>query len=124
MRTSASIFCLGTMPLLFLFLLCSWGTQLTSASMMSCEAARHKCAFASACTKALQTYFARCDEFLKNDPTKCPDSCLFALVALTSTHDGKRMLDVSILFIFVIVIHFYNVIWDYYSWKGLIFLLF
>jgi len=81
------------MPLLFLFLLCSWGTQLTSASMMSCETARHKCAFASACTKALQTYFARCDEFLKNDPTKCPDSCLFALVALTSTHDGKRMLD-------------------------------
>lgn len=60
-----------------------------------CEDVRLKCAFGPGCSLALHNYFDKCDRMLQNDATKCPESCLYALVALISTEDGKRMLDVS-----------------------------
>lgn len=88
----------GMMPLV----LCS-GERLEDNSAVAvadsqqvmCEDVRMKCAFGMGCSMALQHYFAKCDRILQTDSTTCPESCLFALVALISTEDGKRMMDVS-----------------------------
>lgn len=64
-------------------------------SQVMCEDVRLKCAFGPGCSMALHNYFAKCDRMLQADATTCPESCLYALVALISTEDGKRMLDVS-----------------------------
>jgi len=58
-----------------------------------CEDVRMRCAMGLGCSTALQHYFAKCDRILQTDSTTCPESCLYALVALTSTEDGKRMMD-------------------------------
>lgn len=68
---------------------------LVDRNQVMCEDVRLKCAFGPGCSMALHNYFAKCDRMLQADSTKCPESCLFALVALISTEDGKRMLDVS-----------------------------
>lgn len=62
-------------------------------SQVMCEDVRLKCAFGPGCSMALHNYFAKCDRMLQADATTCPESCLYALVALISTEDGKRMLD-------------------------------
>lgn len=62
----------------------------------TCEEVRLQCAFAPSCSMALHTYFNKCDKMLQDDSTKCPQSCLYALVALTSTAAGKQMMDVSV----------------------------
>ncbi|XP_025198985.1 growth arrest-specific protein 1-like [Melanaphis sacchari] len=58
-----------------------------------CEDVRMKCAMGMGCSMALQHYLAKCDKVLQTDSATCPESCLYALVALTSTEDGKRMMD-------------------------------
>jgi growth arrest-specific protein 1 len=65
-------------------------------NQVMCEDVRIKCAMGLGCSTALTHYFAKCDRILQTDSTTCPESCLYALVALTSTEDGKRMMDVSI----------------------------
>ncbi|XP_015366852.1 PREDICTED: growth arrest-specific protein 1-like [Diuraphis noxia] len=62
-------------------------------NQVMCEDVRMKCAFGPGCSMALHNYFAKCDRMLQADSTTCPESCLYALVALLSTEDGKRMLD-------------------------------
>lgn len=71
---------------------------------ISCEEVRVRCAFGTGCSVALHNYFAKCDKVLQADSTSCPESCLYALVALTSTEDGKRMLDVSFLSIRIVYV--------------------
>lgn len=66
-----------------------------------CEDLRLKCAFAQGCAVALHNYFLKCDKTLQSNPTYCPDSCLYALVALTSTEEGRSMLEVSISYVFI-----------------------
>jgi len=61
----------------------------------TCEEVRLRCAFDPTCSMALHTYFNKCDKMLQDDSSKCPESCLYALVALTSTAAGKQMLDCS-----------------------------
>jgi len=69
-------------------------------NQVMCEDVRLKCAFGPGCSMALHNYFAKCDRMLQADSTTCPESCLYALVALISTEDGKRMLDVSTYYYF------------------------
>lgn len=73
---------------------------------ISCEEVRVRCAFGAGCSVALHNYFAKCDKVLQADSTSCPESCLYALVALTSTEDGKRMLDVSYFYLYCYYIIF------------------
>lgn len=63
--------------------------------MVVCEDVRVRCAFNKGCSLALHNYFTKCDKSLVADPTKCPEMCMEALVTLTSTEDGKWLLDVS-----------------------------
>lgn len=64
-------------------------------AVVMCEDLRLRCAFADGCGVALHNYFLKCDKMLQTEPTSCPDSCLYALVALTSTVEGKSMMEVS-----------------------------
>lgn len=58
-----------------------------------CEHVRTRCAFDVGCGVALHNYFDKCDSLLRADSTKCHEECLYALVALMSTHQGRSMLD-------------------------------
>ncbi|XP_050431970.1 growth arrest-specific protein 1-like [Adelges cooleyi] len=59
----------------------------------TCEEVRVRCAFGSGCSVALHNYFTKCDQMLRADSTTCPESCLYALVSITSTEEGKKLLD-------------------------------
>lgn len=65
-----------------------------------CEDLRLRCAFADGCGVALHNYFLKCDKMLQTEPESCPIPCLYALVALTSTAEGKSMMEVSTSYIF------------------------
>lgn len=60
-----------------------------------CEDVRLKCAYGTGCSLALHNYFSKCERVLMENSTTCPEQCLHALVTLTSTEDGKQMMDVS-----------------------------
>lgn len=64
----------------------------------TCEYIRIECALHEGCNQALQNYFEKCDRILKANSTTCPESCMNALVALTSTVQGSGLLDVSITY--------------------------
>lgn len=68
-------------------------TAVADHHQVMCEDVRLRCAFGPGCSMALHNYFAKCDRMLQADSTTCPESCLYALVALISTEDGRRMLD-------------------------------
>lgn len=94
----------ATMALLSLLLLGGGGPTIAGAMEVvyrqpTCEEVRLQCAFAPSCSMALHTYFNKCDKMLQDDSTRCPESCLYALVALTSTAAGKQMLDVSTILV-------------------------
>jgi len=59
---------------------------------LSCEEARLKCAYRSGCGKALHEYMARCSTVLRDSGNSCPESCQHALIALTSTDEGKDLM--------------------------------
>ena len=76
---------------------------LTKASILSstnnsmrCDDARLRCAYRTGCGMALQHYLTRCTLVLQGDISECPESCQHALIALTSTDEGKELMRVSI----------------------------
>jgi growth arrest-specific protein 1 len=62
------------------------------ASASSCEEARLKCAYRTGCGMALQNYLVGCSGVLHGSGTSCPESCQHALIALTSTEEGKNLM--------------------------------
>jgi growth arrest-specific protein 1 len=66
--------------------------RVASASASSCEDARYKCAYRTGCGMALQNYMVGCSEVLHGAGTSCPESCQHALIALTSTEEGKNLM--------------------------------
>ncbi|XP_024081784.1 growth arrest-specific protein 1-like [Cimex lectularius] len=73
---------------LFLIFLCPL------AQCILCEEARLKCALRDGCGTALQGYFLSCSELHKSRQlTSCPEDCLNSLIALTSTHEGKQLMN-------------------------------
>lgn len=63
---------------------------------LSCEDARIKCAYRVGCGMALQNYMVGCSAVLQGpEPTYCPEICQHALIALTSTEEGKALMMVS-----------------------------
>ncbi|XP_026461994.1 growth arrest-specific protein 1-like isoform X2 [Ctenocephalides felis] len=61
---------------------------------MSCERARLDCAYRDGCAHALHLYMRHCDpRSLRRDADPhCPRECQYALIALTSTPEGKRLM--------------------------------
>ncbi|XP_043277439.1 growth arrest-specific protein 1-like [Venturia canescens] len=58
----------------------------------SCEVARLRCAFRTGCGSALQQYLTSCTADLQSDSRGCPETCQHALIALTSTDQGKELM--------------------------------
>lgn len=67
-----------------------------AASGTPCEQARMRCAYRTGCGAALSNYMYLCDEVLSKPATVCPKACEHALIALTSTEEGKELMNVSI----------------------------
>ncbi|XP_046833335.1 growth arrest-specific protein 1-like isoform X1 [Vespa crabro] len=63
------------------------GTRSTS---VRCEDARLRCAYRTGCGMALQHYVTGCASVLQGD--NCSDACQHALIALTSTDEGKELM--------------------------------
>jgi len=64
----------------------------------TCENARLKCAYRTGCGQALQNYVMSCSFILDSEPRilkYCPEPCQHALIALTSTEEGKNLMNVS-----------------------------
>lgn len=61
----------------------------------SCEEARLKCAYRTGCGRALQSYIVGCSSLHHSPPGHCPETCQQALIALTSTDEGKDLMTVS-----------------------------
>lgn len=101
-RTRKTVMKTGALLVATGLLLLSCGPiQPTAANNQpSCEDVRYQCAFDSACSEGLKSYFLTCDKLLQADTSKCPEACLFALVALTTTYHGQRLLDVSVISFF------------------------
>ncbi|XP_015185267.1 PREDICTED: growth arrest-specific protein 1-like isoform X2 [Polistes dominula] len=62
----------------------------TKSTSISCEDARLRCAYRIGCGMALQHYVTGCASVLQGD--KCSESCQHALIALTSTDEGKELM--------------------------------
>lgn len=58
----------------------------------SCEEARLKCAYRTGCGRALQSYIVGCSSLHHGPPGHCPEACQHALIALTSTDEGKDLM--------------------------------
>lgn len=74
-----------------------WRTSVHSADTqgeLSCEEARIKCAYRKGCGMALRNYLVDCSSVL-HDNTRCPEVCQHALIALTSTDEGHKLMTVS-----------------------------
>ena len=68
------------------------------AENVPCGEARAKCEFRAGCGWALQNYGLYCLDLVKGKTNVCSAHCRHALTALMSTHEGKRLMKVSIGF--------------------------
>lgn len=85
-----------------LFSTIMWNTA--KSSTMRCEEAKMKCAYRTGCGKALQHYVLGCAPELQGND--CSETCQHALIALTSTDEGKELMTVRICV--CVHIHAYN----------------
>jgi hypothetical protein len=70
-----------------------------AATSLPCEQARMRCAYRVGCGMALQNYVVGCSGVLQGPPpTQCPEICHHSLIALTSTEEGKDLMNVSTTF--------------------------
>jgi growth arrest-specific protein 1 len=65
-----------------------------AATSLPCEQARMRCAYRVGCGMALQNYVVGCSGVLQGPPpTQCPEICHHSLIALTSTEEGKDLMN-------------------------------
>lgn len=62
-----------------------------------CFKARTRCAYRTGCGAALNNYMILCNDVLSEPTSVCPKPCEHALIALTSTEEGKELMKVSFL---------------------------
>lgn len=74
------------------------------ANATSCTEAQTRCAYRTGCGYALNNYMYLCSEVLSEPTTTCPKPCEHALIALTSTEEGKELMNVRkpVMFFFYI----------------------
>ncbi|XP_044264317.1 growth arrest-specific protein 1-like isoform X2 [Tribolium madens] len=77
-----------------------WWVMVSVAAMMGvatplpCEEARMRCAYRVGCGTALQHYVMGCSGVLQGPPpSHCPEICHHSLIALTSTEEGKDLMN-------------------------------
>lgn len=65
-----------------------------AVASMPCTEARNRCMYRTGCGAALSNYMMMCERVLTTDlpPTACPNECSNALIALTSTEEGKELM--------------------------------
>ncbi|XP_022913096.1 growth arrest-specific protein 1-like [Onthophagus taurus] len=67
--------------------------SVASMTTTPCEEARFRCAQREGCGNALHTYMSGCSAVLRGMViSRCPDVCKNALIALTSTEEGKALM--------------------------------
>ncbi|XP_049877228.1 growth arrest-specific protein 1-like [Pectinophora gossypiella] len=64
-----------------------------AAAATPCEKARIRCAYRTGCGAALNNYMLLCNDVLAEPTTNCPKACEHALIALTSTEEGKELMN-------------------------------
>ncbi|XP_073953714.1 growth arrest-specific protein 1-like [Choristoneura fumiferana] len=57
-----------------------------------CFEARTRCAYRTGCGAALNNYMMLCNDVLTEPTSVCPKPCEHALIALTSTEEGKELM--------------------------------
>ncbi|GBP64232.1 hypothetical protein EVAR_21549_1 [Eumeta japonica] len=62
-----------------------------------CSDVRMRCAYRSGCGAALNNYMELCAEVLSNPMGHCPEPCQHALIALTSTEEGKDLMNLELV---------------------------
>ncbi|XP_033227605.1 growth arrest-specific protein 1-like [Belonocnema kinseyi] len=72
--------------------LTSRSVALPTNNSITCDEARLRCAYRTGCGMALQHYLTRCTSVLHENINECPESCQHALIALTSTDEGKDLM--------------------------------
>ncbi|CAH0552205.1 unnamed protein product [Brassicogethes aeneus] len=76
------------------FLMVVLATLWSAGCAIPCEEARLKCAYRKGCGTALQNYLMMCSSVLDNpEPSRCPEVCQYSLIALTSTEEGKNLME-------------------------------
>lgn len=75
------------------------------SSIIRCEEAKLRCAYRTGCGTALQHYFTGCAPVLQSND--CSETCQHALIALTSTDEGKELMTVHSIYLFY-YIFFYS----------------
>ncbi|XP_075217513.1 growth arrest-specific protein 1-like [Lycorma delicatula] len=83
------------LPLVLIAAAMSLGVQLEVDATSSCEDARMKCVYRVGCSTALRNYMLDCSSVLHAEPpvTHCPEACQLALITLTSTDEGKQLMN-------------------------------
>ena len=69
--------------------------SLPQASEVSCSYASLACNYRAGCGKALQLYQARCSDLVEGITTICSTGCRHSLIALISTQEGERLMQVQ-----------------------------
>ena len=67
------------------------------AEKVTCDVAQMKCSFRPGCELALHNYVLGCMDLAKGASKVCNSHCRHALIALKSTHEGKRLMKVRTL---------------------------
>ncbi|XP_077298921.1 growth arrest-specific protein 1-like isoform X2 [Arctopsyche grandis] len=68
------------------------GEDIGSVSDVGCTEAKLRCAFRTGCGRALTNYVLWCSDLVRG-VAKCPEACQHALIALTSTEEGKLLMN-------------------------------
>ena len=70
------------------------------AENVTCDIARQKCQYRAGCGLALQNYALGCMDLIEGESNVCNSHCRHSLIALMSTHEGQRLMKVSLKKIF------------------------
>ena len=71
--------------------------SLPPAHEVGCNHATMACAYRGGCGLALQQYMQSCSDLVSGVTDTCSMDCKYALIALLSTPEGKRLMECSFL---------------------------
>lgn len=72
------------------------GPEEVDPGLVDCNSARVKCAYRAGCGLALQNYALGCLDLVKGKTQVCSAHCRHSLIALMSTHEGRRLMKVTV----------------------------
>jgi glutamate/tyrosine decarboxylase-like PLP-dependent enzyme len=69
--------------------------SLPPASEVTCNYASLACTYRAGCGSALKQYMAMCEDLVQGVTSMCSMDCRHALIALISTQEGERLMQVN-----------------------------